>query len=468
MTSPEITVLLQRLSWPVEGVRWEAARCLAGLVRAGDAKVVSAIVQWMSQCRLETEVATGLSLIDAFELETFFDSDLVASAIKAPSHLSSLLFRRCFSKDGPDDYAFAPEENAPVTAHVVAYFWKHQGQVLPLAFKEDFTSLQATTGRPYLDRWEHEWCWLQVQHDEVLSSQPYWFSWHDHDGSGLFDLRQRDVYLSAFLRTLAFATTHWRLTQTTAESLAAGALAGLRGLAKLEYQERPSWSHDLVVDAAKFESTASEAWNRASNELTGERSLLALRGVNFTGSDFIELEIALVAGRGLWPERPATDETGLTVSWQRMPKEQLDFAGILEQTMTPEWPSISPLAITLFPPHFARWHLDIYVSGLCVASPDVFTDPVSVTVSRDSLTLQSQGRGVSSTKIWNTNWAPTKNSKLNSRIGRVTDIDKTKLDNFLSRTGVTLRRAAWVQVGRKTKEFGEFETRVETFWLDAI
>lgn len=451
--------------WPVWQVRCEAARRLAELIAGGDAEAAEGLVAWISERRLESEAVIGLSVIDAFDLAPHFDGHALVSAVKPASHLSDALMRRSFGLSSDGHYGFG--DGPPgINEHVAAYFHKKMGQAIPLSFQSTLEFLQRRSGLPFLARWEYEWQWLQGHLTEPLSSSPHWFNWEGHRGIGHFDLRQREVYLSAFLRTLAFAAHAWGLDRDIAERIALGVSPLDRGLAKLVYCERPSWSQGLANSALSLESLSDLVWKGAQNGLSKGRTLLSVRAVDISELEFKEIEVDLVASRGLWslPEG-REDLSPLKRLWVHL-GDPRDFQGplIWQPKSAPEPPYL--LTVIATPTEYARWHLDLFPEHLHVASPALFGGEPRVELRHDGIGLAVSGADVSATRIWNTSWAPTRPKGLDSRIGRATDVTAADLELFLAQQRLRARRLAYIRVGRRSTDYSDFEVERTVLWLD--
>ncbi|MCC8432265.1 hypothetical protein LJ725_25095 [Reyranella aquatilis] len=465
MTPPEIELLLHRMLWPVFQVRWEAARRLAELIDTGDIEAARGLITWISERRLESEVIIGLSVIDTFDLASHFNYNAVVSAVRAPSHLSDTLMQRLFNRSPNSCYGFG-EGTPRINAHIAAYFHKKMGQAIPLSFQSTFEFLQERTGLPFLARWEYEWQWLQGHVAEPLSSSPHWFSWEDQRGIGHFDLRQREVYLSAFLRTLAYAAHAWGLDRGAAERIALEICPLDRGLARLVYGERPSWTQGLASSALSPASISDLVWKSAEGQLASGRALLSVRAVDISELEFKEIEVDLVAGCACWslPE----DREGLSPLehlWLRV-SDPRDFQSVLI------WPPKSipkppyPLTVVATPGEYARWHIDLFPTHLQVASPEMFNHEAKVELRDNGIGLAVSRQDASATRIWNTSWSPTKPDMLSSRIGRATDVRTADLQLFLAQKKLRTRRLAYIRMGRRKTEYSDFEVERTVFWLD--
>ena len=465
MTPPEIELLLHRMLWPVWQVRLEAARRLAELIGSGDRAAAEGLITWISERQLESEAAIGLSVIDAFGLAHYFCGRALLSAVKVPSHLTDALMRRSFGISSSGNYGFG--DGVPkINAQVASYFRKKMGQAVPLSFQSTFEFLQARSGLPFLARWEYEWQWLQGHLSEPLSSSPNWFTWEDHRSTGYFDLRQREVYLSAFLRTLAYAAREWGLDRRSAEQFAFEVCPLDRGLARLVYSERPVWTQRLASSTLSAELLADSVWKEAQNDLPNGRALLSVRAVDISKLQFKEIEVDLVAGCDLWSLPEGREESSpVERLWIRL-RSSRDFQGPLI------WPPKAglelpyPLTVVVTPVQYARWHVELFPDHLQVALPAMFGDEVRVESRHCGIGLSIGGQDVSATRIWSASWAPTKPSLLNSRIGRVTDVRASDLKLFMEGRGLRGRRLAYMRIGQRQSEYSDFEVERMVFWLD--
>ena len=88
---------------------------------------------------------------------------------------------------------------------------------------------------------------------------------------GQYWQRMREVFLSAYLRTLAYAVSEWRLPQKIAEGYCLEIVHGIAGLFDVEPGARPAWLSDLperlCAPGADFTSLIRESCR--SHERTG-------------------------------------------------------------------------------------------------------------------------------------------------------------------------------------------------------
>ena len=209
MTDPTIRVLVERLLWPVPRVRWEAARALARLIRLDNEEASRALLDWIGSRQLESEAVLGLDIIEAFDLGSYFDYCKLSKVIRVPSHLSNLILINNFSEATNlplSRFAVSPEEPARLSLEIDAWFERYRKWAVPLIFSDKIEKLEKATGFPFMNRWKHEWRWLQSIHQRPSAEYPLYFSRGDRTRLGQFDHAQREIYVSAYLRTLTYAT----------------------------------------------------------------------------------------------------------------------------------------------------------------------------------------------------------------------------------------------------------------------
>ena len=290
MSNPALLMLLERLLWPLPRVRWEAARSLARLIREEDREAASGLLKWISARRLESEVILGLGIIDAFDLGAYFEFAEVMKAVRAPSHLSDWLLKRNFNDASglsPFRYAISRSEPATLPHQEEAWFDRYRKSAVAPIFSSELTRLQELTGFPVRRRWKHDWRWLQATHPRPEAEYPRFFSGTDWDRGGQFDLGQRELYVSAYLRTLAFFAITGAVPHEVAEYYAIQALTMNRGLAELEPVARPDWARNLLpCDLGGMKELAQKLWACAEAAVKPGEVSLALRVVDFDTNGF--------------------------------------------------------------------------------------------------------------------------------------------------------------------------------------
>ena len=460
-------MLLERLLWPLPRVRWEAARSLARLIREEDREAASGLLKWISARRLESEVILGLGIIDAFDLGAYFEFAEVMKAVRAPSHLSDWLLKRNFNDASglsPFRYAISRSEPATLPHQEEAWFDRYRKSAVAPIFSSELTRLQELTGFPVRRRWKHDWRWLQATHPRPEAEYPRFFSGTDWDRGGQFDLGQRELYVSAYLRTLAFFAITGAVPHEVAEYYAIQALTMNRGLAELEPVARPDWARNLLpCDLGGMKELAQKLWACAEAAAKSGEVPLALRVVDFDTTGFVEFDLTLTIGpSGFANGRAEAEELDLRIANKR-PGE---MAGPVGEKVGIDPLSIKhPLAMTqvVVPEVIGRVHIGM-VLNVRLASPYVFGTSANVQCDRSEIRLEAGGDILSRWVHWYADWKPTTFPELKSAVGSMTTVLKSSLDRLHAYHGMEIVRLVRVLRATRREIYEEHEVETESYW----
>ncbi len=468
MTNPVLLMLIERLLWPIPRVRWEAARSLATLIREEDNNAASALLDWIHARRLESEVALGLGIIDAFCLGDYFEFAEVTNSIRAPSLLSDFLLKRNFTDASglsPTRYTTSPSEPASLRQHEEEWFDLYREEAVPPIFSYVLTQLQEETGFPFMMDWQYEWRWLQATNPRPEIRRPSFFFGGRPYLPSYFLTGQRELYLSAYLRTLATAAKLGSLTLDEAESYATLALSMNRGLAGLEPVARPDWTLNLLSwDARDAKVLVQRLWEDAQGAVTSGESPIALRVVEFDEDSFVEFDLALTVGPPGFTEGPAVAKTHDILTLGKHPVEMAGPVG--RNADIRDFPIEYPLVLAqgIMPKALGCVHIEL-VNRLKLASPYVFGIPAIVQCTSSQVHLEKEGEIISRWVHWYTDWEPAIFQELDSTVGSITTVSRSKLDKLCTLHGLDI--ALLVRGRRATRRelsLGQ-EVRTETFWM---
>lgn len=468
MRSPALQMLIERLLWPIPRVRWEAARSLARLIREEDKVAATALLDWIHARRLESEVVLGLGIIDAFELGDYFEFADVTKSIRAPSLLSDSLLKRNFSEASglsPTRYARSPSEPAMLPQHQEIWFDRYREKAVPPIFSYLLTHLQELTDFPFMMDWQYEWRWLQTTNPRPELERPRFFFRSRPYLPCNFHAGQRELYLSAYLRTLAFAAMTGAIPLDVAESYAMYALTLNRGLAELGPVERPDWSkHLLPCDDECTKELAQNLWTSAADDVSPGEALLALRVVDFEEDGFIELDTTLVIGPPGFTGYPAE---AVTLDVLTLNTRSGEMAGLLGQNPDFVPPSFErPLRMTqqISPEALGSVHIDMALN-IRLAAPDIFGTPVTVECGSSEVRLKA-GAGVLSRWIhWYADWEPAISRDLGSAVCSMTTVSKANLDRLRASYGMEIARLVRVRRAVGQNIHREDEVKTEAYWM---
>ena len=468
MTSPVLLMLLERLLWPVPRVRWEAGRSLARLIREGDREAANGLLNWISARRLESEAVLGLGIIDAFDLGAYFKFTDVSKTVQVPSHLSDCLLKKNFTDArglSPFRYAISPSEPATLPRDEEAWFDRYRKWAVSPMFSSALTRLQQLTGFPFRMRWEHNWRWLQATDPRPAAEYPYFFSGGDQGRVGQFDHGQRELYVSAYLRTLAYASITGSIPHEVAEHYTMLALTMNRGLADLEPIDRPNWAQNLLpCDAGRTKELAQKLWACAEAATKPGEVPLALRVVDFDTKDFVEFDSTLTIGPPGFTAGPAKAKKLNDLIANERPGEMVGLVG--------QNAGIDPLYIEhsfamtqgVLQDFIGRVHIDI-ACNIRLASPYVFGTPANVQCGPSEIRLEAGGDVLSRWVHWYADWKPTMFRELRSSVGSITTVLKSSLDELRASHGLEIAQLVRIRRGTRQEIYKEHEVEAESYWI---
>ena len=463
------SLLLERLLWPVPRVRWEAARGLARLIREGDCRAGRSLLEWVSGRALESEVVLGLSVIDAFDLGSHFDVDDVLRAVQAPSLLSDWIVGRNFPGVGPLSpfrYRVSPTERAELRGDEASWFERYRKHAVPRVFSCEVLRLQERLRQPLMGRWYHEWQWLQASYPRPEPVHPSFFSRGDRARVGQIDQGQRELYVSAYLRTLAYASIRGWITDRQAARSAMLGLTMTRGLADVSPIARPDWSSEAVLlGGSKLRGLARDVWDGAIGAALPNEVPLAVKVVGHSEQGFVECEVTHIVGaRGLSEGSADVGQLEMMV-----PNDSPgQFSGPLVplgggERSRAEMPLASVVYVVAEP--LGRLHADLMLQ-VKLASPRVFDISGEVRTGHSDIRLENGGEVLSRWVYWYSQWEPTVFASLGSTVGSMTTIAGPRLAGLCSDKRLEVVPMARVRKAVRERRYGELEEAVsETFWL---
>ena len=468
MTNLTLLMLIERLLWPIPRVRWEAARNLARLIREEDEEAANALLGWIHARWLESEAAVGLSVIDAFDLGGYFEFADVSESVRAPSLLSDFLLKKNFtdvSGLSPMRYARSPSTPAALPQHQEDWFEHDRETAVPPIFSHLLSQLQKATGFPFVTGWQYDWRWLQATNPRPEFERPSFFFGVRPYLPSHFHTGQRELYLSAYLRTLAFAALNGAIPLDAAEFYAMYALTMNRGLAELEPVERPVWAqHLLPCDADRTKELAQKLWTSAKVAVRPGEVPLALRAVDFEEDGFIEFDITLCIGLSGFVERAAEAEMLKEITVNESPVE---MAGLVGRETGPDPLSIEcPLAITqeIIPKALGSVHIDM-ASNIRLASPDIFGTSANVKCGSSEIRLETGADVLSRWIHWYADWEPTVFRDLRSNVCSITTVLTSSLDRLRASYGMEIARLVRVRKAARQEIHREVEVKTEGYWM---
>jgi hypothetical protein len=465
--SPILSILLERLLWPIPRIRWEVARSLATLISEGHRDAVKGLVQWIAMRNLESEVVLGLSVIDAFDLSKYFNYLELSKAISAPSIASDFLLRRNFKRsknETQSKHIISPDKPATLPDAERAWFKKYKNAAVPPIFETHLRSFERISGAPFLDRWEHEWCWLQSTYPRPKAEYPRYFSKSDRGRVGQFHVGQREIYISAYLRTLAYFTKCGVMPVNVATSAALLSLAINRSLAKLEAIERPDWTRGVrKASVENNKRIAQRLWINALASVDVGETPIALRVVDSDDTSAVSWNLDMALGPVGFAEGKVDVQSlgGFNVDLVSDDPSfdlELQMAGSLDNSSYPaviaDWPNFLPFGWT---------HIDIALE-FKLASPLIFDKAKILNCSESELRVWDDSKIISRWRHWFADWEPTNIPSFGSAVGYLTTASRTELDKIRTRNGFSTEILVKFKKASRNDSYSEYEVHEDKFW----
>jgi hypothetical protein len=469
-----LTMLMDRLSWPVKMARWKTAKAIKGLIEEEVTReaATAALLRWLADRRFESEVASGLGVLLVIVPDARPSFETLCAHIAKPSLLSEMLVEKMYGGrhcgGWEDAHSGAPPEHfAPSD-----YFDKHKGAHVPRIFSLHFEHLEKRHDLPFMRQWAYEWHILTDATRTAKTSYPYYFGDFALSRSGVvgqFVQRQGEVYRSAYLRTLAFAMSAWEMPPRTAASYVFNALSVLPNLFDVEPQRRPQWLGDLpalcLVEGADLEAIGRRILKAGTS---GNRCLVAL-GTPFPAdlAEFGDLTMsAFFLTDDFTPSegqefRPVSDlfysnDLGFNASRENLkPKLIAGRTGSAISVCSEAQPVLHGL-----------WHDDYFQRGLLLPAPYCFEDTTIQRANTDGLNLLFEGEQVAEAMLWHDAWTPLYAGDSPTRCGIATTMRHDKLDAAAKKLGMKIGWCVHATFMQKEGRLGDLSPKTRAAFFE--
>lgn len=332
---------------------------------------------------------------------------------------------------------------------------------VPQMFQSRLRHLEELSSLPFLDRWRHEWEWLQVD-DHRDMGDPSYFLHGDREKTGQFDFQDRETYVSAYLRTLAFAAANWGLPHDMAEQHSRAGLTLNRGLAGVEPTSRPAWSSGIMPGECDLKRAAARIWEAASSDVPSGRSLSALRSVEVVGTGYAVFEFDRVTGEaasfvdGVPPsERP----------WFYLANAARYEGGLYPgQDICEDEAAVRKVCSVMMVFDVGRGSVDL-VTDVHMPSPRMSARPLSVECSSDHIEMRTDDEVIASWRHWYADWEPTSPRDIHGLAGFATTVGSSILDQYCKRHA--LQQSVWCKVtwGAREHSYGDWKSQSTGLWI---
>ena len=290
---------------------------------------------------------------------------------------------------------------------------------------------------------------------------------------GQYWQRMREIFLSAYLRTLAYAVSEWGLPIGIAERYCAELVEAIAGLFDVEPSGRPEWLSDLperfCASDADFALLIRELVESARAD--GMRLVSLDAPVDSSVRKYAKL---MLSAHLVTPDYQFPDAADL---YERMSllmvTDTFELKGppaemtIEEASTNGESGNEVAVCSCLFPMPFGSWQGDYMIAGLRIPATYITGDAEICCTSAGIDLVKPENVHISQTRMWNDHWVPPHPKGGSTRCGVATMIDETVLAAAQERHGRELAWFARLQVWDRESEYGDYlESERTSFTAD--
>lgn len=464
-----LAFLFKRLKWPVPMVRWRAAKEVRNLLNSAATRAAATVqlLDSLENSVCESEVCSLLSIIFLTASEARPKRAAVISHIKYPSLLGDILLERTYGKGkGMGGWLRTHAGAAPSDFEAGSYFEKYSTAHVPPILGNNLMRLQRVSGFPFRLQWGFEWKMLRDRLGTHFTEYPHYFGNVLDARSGImgqFWQRMRDVYLSAYLRTLAYAVCEWGLPQNIAEGYCLDIVDGVAGIFEIEPGVRPTWLFDFPERLCKpdadfgaiarecFEASRQHGMVAVSIDTPIAASVQKYARLQMT-THLITADYEVPVGQFLYEKMPPLMIDRTFEVKGAPPEIKLDEASSAGSNGGNE----AAVCICLFPIPFGCWQGDYFSLGLTIPAPYVVGD-MQINCTAEGIDLISHDNKLgSTTRIWNDGWTPPHPKGGSTRCGVVTMVDASRLEEARVRLERRLALFVRLRVWDREEDYGDY------------
>ncbi len=472
-----LSFLFQRLKWPVPMSRWRTAKEIRTLLNdpGTRASTTDVLLGYLDECKTESEVCEILTIVFLTSPACRPAHSAIASRIHCPSILADMILERTYGLGGAiGGWEWTHSGLAPADFEGGSYFEEHKEAHVPPIFLSNLRKLQGISGHPFLRHWAYEWKILRDRLGTHCTRYPHYFDDVLDARAGIMGeywQRIRDVYLSAYLRTLAYAVSEWKLPRKIAEGYCVEMVHGIAGLFDVEPGVRPPWlsdyperfcspGADFALLARKLvQAVRVEGMTLVSLDTPVASSVQKFANLTFS-AHLVAPDYELPEGVYLYEKMPLLLLAD-TFELRGLPGE----ITIEEASTKGKTGDEVAVCSCLFPIPFGTWQGDYFGMGLRIPAP--YTVPnTKIRCAHESIDcIASDGKVVSRTRIWTDSWIPQRPKGGSTRCGTATMIDQEVLDGAIERLGRRLAFFIRLRIWSREREYGDYSESERTFFL---
>lgn len=314
-----LTMLLDRLLWPSCLVKERACRELASFLvqKPSSAGFEDALTGWIVRQPLASTCAYGILVLIKAKLDgARLDTDRLAklaSEIKSSSLLSALLFEELGVRVSGESGGHSGE--APANFSPSGFFERYVESFLPPVIHDWAQRIEDIERIPFIRQWSYEWQTLMKREGWEASADAgeYWGRPSSDKRFGPADTRISEVYRSAFLRALAWASQCRKIDTNTVLYFAAKTCPVDLALWQIPVARAPTWWPFVQTTTSnRMDTTPAEVWSCVDQLWQRQTARQQWDGSGPLGND----EVLLAAG-GPVSFAPHSSELRILGAFQR-------------------------------------------------------------------------------------------------------------------------------------------------------
>jgi hypothetical protein len=267
---------------------------------------------------------------------------------------------------------------------------------------------------------------------------------------GSFDGAQREVFATAFLRTLHWAHCALGAPIDVMEHYSLIAITTNRGLARVEPRRRKPWARLTLPPRDDWRQEAEELWIGACSSSKGNEHPIAVNVRHVEKTGFIDHRLTLAAV----PSGMPLADHGPSAFKSLVFDDNREFGGHVGPVRAIGKGEIDgPIALaqTVSPRNWGRFHIDL-AQEITLLSP-IFTGGTMRIEGRDREIVGNVGRmTVTRWHYWLSGWAPASPAEMLTSVPSVTTVRRDILDLLEVRLGI--RYVIWARTVRGIRSDG--------------
>ena len=457
-------MLLARLDWPLLPVRLMATRRLAELLSEDhDGHRREQFLNWLLERQTETEVVNGLVVLGLFDGDAVFELSEVVRNIQYPSILADNYLEEIYGTR-PQVFSWGDATSGPA----ITGFEKNGRFIEGIASlaapicRTAFNGLEKEYGFPFMEQWEWEWRCLNNRINRS-SPHPRYFS-DDSSGQpirGDFNVREGDIFKSAFIRTLHFAISEWDMPISLATDIANIVAPANLDITKVEPSISPRYWPSYKNDDSIDEAMSPEAINKMLSPLldTEDAEMVIAANSHIYKSKKRWVEAEYLCGF-IADHSPIESDDFMQalyakdhpISALRMPQKV--SARLTKNDRNDVSSKVAPISLRLFPDHvgWPRSHIFTITRGLFAPSPELFGSEIQCQINEDSVLYKVNGKLIGRWIYWYNPWSPSHPIDAGGSIGTALLLKVNALEDLKNKTN-----EKFVACSRITKHFRQSE-----------